>query len=723
MNPELNKMNINQIIINIDRTVNSDSKYYGKLVKWQDPQNNNQWSYGIGLSDEEIFDTSQNLTIIKTNVPIFIVNHYHQNFSQDEIIERLKYALLYNSEKQIKFDDKSWNDEHFARLIVTNDAISYKVSKNFRNNNKYQKEINSYIQQINPELYLNNYNFFVPNFWTILKYDGLGFKDKKFWNWLELLIIPTLLALGALFFEVQADQRTEDSDDKRAAQQSLEEYLKTVQEIVTSSKPSTEKENERSTVLEKLSYEEKAVIESFTELVLSEIDGNQKSQVVKLLYDLELINCNGGFCETINLDGVDLTEANLSNLDLRNINLKGANLKNALLIETNLELANLENSNLENADFKLARIKNATMSNAFFGVNQGNSGNNKKFAMMIPFFKSNKDNVDSGEKWKKVIEITSLYYLSESDSLNTQNYCNSLDKNNSNNSNEKLDFTDLILSNANLEKLDLREADFTGADLRGVSLKGSNLENANLKKAKLDNIELEGAYLRGIQIDKNSEKKLKPKEQLVNNLVNNKINKINLSYKDLSNSDLTNITLKEIKAQEANLTNTKLICSELIKLDLSNSNLYDADLTGVEIKGGTLNKANLNSTNLSQADLSHLDLTDASLFAANLSNITINNTILNEADLNSANLSGANLSNVDLTDADLYKVNLRGASINVNLERANLSNADLSGANLLNAQNLDKAELEGAIYDNETKFPDSFNPENSGMISIAKKQE
>ncbi len=95
-------------------------------------------------------------------------------------------------------------------------------------------------------------------------------------------------------------------------------------------------------------------------------------------------------------------------------------------------------------------------------------------------------------------------------------------------------------------------------------------------------------------------------------------------------------------------------------------------------------------------------------------------------------LSGAELSGIDLRDADFSSSDLYGAKLMDSLlnrvdfsDRTNLAYADLSGANLseanLSGANLEGANLEGAIalgaiYDQNTTFPVSFNPDLAGMI-------
>jgi Pentapeptide repeats (8 copies) len=103
-----------------------------------------------------------------------------------------------------------------------------------------------------------------------------------------------------------------------------------------------------------------------------------------------------------------------------------------------------------------------------------------------------------------------------------------------------------------------------------------------------------------------------------------------------------------------------------------------------------------------------------------------------DRDFQKLDLSGAELSGIDLRDADFSGSDLYGAKLmdsllnranlsdNTNLAYADLRGADLSEANLSSA-NLEGANLEGvivqgAIYNQNTTFPVSFNPELAGMV-------
>ena len=94
----------------------------------------------------------------------------------------------------------------------------------------------------------------------------------------------------------------------------------------------------------------------------------------------------------------------------------------------------------------------------------------------------------------------------------------------------------------------------------------------------------------------------------------------------------------------------------------------------------------LEKADFSEADLFGIDLTEAKLGEANFTKTNLSSAILTETFLFGANLTGADLSDADLTGADLTE-------------------ADLS-----------EAILKGAIYDNDTRWPDDINPEALGAV-------
>lgn len=115
---------IRKKIENVSRLGDSHSNFYGKLVNWH---SKGFWHYGIGLSDEHIFDLGENLDVFhKEDREIkFVMKVKH--FSSEKTIRRLAHALC--CFKDWHYGLLGWNCEHYSRLVVTNVAISYQVKK------------------------------------------------------------------------------------------------------------------------------------------------------------------------------------------------------------------------------------------------------------------------------------------------------------------------------------------------------------------------------------------------------------------------------------------------------------------------------------------------------------------------------------------------------------------------------------------------------------------
>jgi uncharacterized protein YjbI with pentapeptide repeats len=129
-------------------------------------------------------------------------------------------------------------------------------------------------------------------------------------------------------------------------------------------------------------------------------------------------------------------------------------------------------------------------------------------------------------------------------------------------------------------------------------------------------------------------------------------------------------------------------------------------------------KADLSKIDLNQTVLPALDLSKADLREANLSRARLREANLTETILYWANLTETNLNEANLTEAKLRKANLTEATLyRANLTEANLIEADLRGA-LLAGADLRRADLTGARYNDATKWPEDFNPEEAGAIEV-----
>ncbi len=146
----------------------------------------------------------------------------------------------------------------------------------------------------------------------------------------------------------------------------------------------------------------------------------------------------------------------------------------------------------------------------------------------------------------------------------------------------------------------------------------------------------------------------------------------------------------------------------------------------IEIQSETLQGVNFNNYNLHRVVFEELDLNNSSFIDANL-----RGSFLAKANFTKANFTRANLISTDLRETNLTNailINCKAFSAlfeNSNLQNANLEGASIRGASFLNAKlqganmkciDIENALFWGAIYDNYTLWPNTFNPEKYGCL-------
>jgi uncharacterized protein YjbI with pentapeptide repeats len=305
-------------------------------------------------------------------------------------------------------------------------------------------------------------SFIVAAYW--FNWPHTGFQNKTVWDWLQLLIIPLVLAMAALFFN-QMNTRTE--------QQIAQQRYKLDQEIALD----TQREDLLQTYLDRLSellleknldniqIDQKArkVVRVRTISILIRLDATRVGYVFALLRDAGLVERNNpaiSFHEAnfvrVDWSEASLSETNLSRATLTEAKLTGANLNNSDLSETNLTGANLTGADLSSANLTGADLFTAILSKAILTETK----------------LSNASLISANLSHAKLIEANlSNANLSEATLISAN-----------------LSYTKLIganLSNANLSEADLGYANLISANLSNANLIGANLSNANLNYAKL----------------------------------------------------------------------------------------------------------------------------------------------------------------------------------------------------------------------------------------------
>jgi uncharacterized protein YjbI with pentapeptide repeats len=187
----------------------------------------------------------------------------------------------------------------------------------------------------------------------IYNWTWAGLHGKTLYDWLQLLIIPAVLAVGGYFFNFATSRTEREIASDRQREDALQAYI-----------------NNMSTLLVENDLREQVQLDRVrkigrvrTLIVLPRLDGERKPSVLQFLYESGLIDKDR---KIVDLDGADfsganLMYANLSKADLSRANLSKANLSNTNLIEAELSSANMFRADLSNANLLGASLYRANL--------------------------------------------------------------------------------------------------------------------------------------------------------------------------------------------------------------------------------------------------------------------------------------------------------------------------------------------------------------------------
>ncbi len=189
--------------------------------------------------------------------------------------------------------------------------------------------------------------------------------SKTLWDWMQLLVIPVVLALVAIWFN-RIDKKNEltiaqnRSNDEQARtldnqrENALQGYFDRMSELVLRENLDTPQASDKV----------RTIARARTLTILPMLDANRKTSVLQFLAESRLnniISLRGADFQEVCLRGVvlyeaDLDEANLSRAILALANLRGADLVFANLRETSLVGADLSNANFRVADLRRTKL-------------------------------------------------------------------------------------------------------------------------------------------------------------------------------------------------------------------------------------------------------------------------------------------------------------------------------------------------------------------------------
>jgi hypothetical protein len=176
--------------------------------------------------------------------------------------------------------------------------------------------------------YANNWN------WT-------GLRGKTLYDWLQLLIIPAVLAVGGYLYNFATSRTEREIALDKQREDALQAYISSMSALLLEKNLRKSGQDDE---VRKL-----ARVRTLT--VLPRLDGKRKGSVLQFLHESGLIDTATGIVNLnqADLSGADLGGADLIGADLGEVDLHGANLIRAALSGANLSLANLHGANLRDA--------------------------------------------------------------------------------------------------------------------------------------------------------------------------------------------------------------------------------------------------------------------------------------------------------------------------------------------------------------------------------------
>jgi len=182
-------------------------------------------------------------------------------------------------------------------------------------------------------------------------------REKTLWDWLQLLIIPLVIAIGGYLFNLAVSRTEQRNTTDNQQETALQAYIDKMSELLLH-------ENLRKSAED---AEVRKIARVRTLTVLSKLDASRKRSVMQFLHESDLINKSDPSSETeciVHLQatdrdrssGADLSGADLSGLSLGFSDLHKVNLRNANLSKANLSEAVLSGADLSGANLREARL-------------------------------------------------------------------------------------------------------------------------------------------------------------------------------------------------------------------------------------------------------------------------------------------------------------------------------------------------------------------------------
>jgi uncharacterized protein YjbI with pentapeptide repeats len=297
---------------------------------------------------------------------------------------------------------------------------------------------------------------------------------KTLWDWLQLLIVPFVLAVVGFYFTLINSRNQDKATSRRAEvdhettvsnqrETALQTYFDKIADLLHNGSLRDAAPND----------EARKIARARTLTLLHWLDSVRTGSVIRFLSEIGLLDLVKNDLKRIDLHRADLRQLDLSGIDLSQANLSHVNLSLAILKKVNLDHANMSGANLSGAQLNGAMLSNTNLSQADLSYADLNSIDGRVPDPNNPDGTVITDLSEANLRGAKLIQAHLIgVNLSHADLSGADLSYADL---------HEAFLTEAILINANLKEVSLEQANLTKADFRNA-----NLEKASLKDANLD---------------------------------------------------------------------------------------------------------------------------------------------------------------------------------------------------------------------------------------------
>ena len=205
------------------------------------------------------------------------------------------------------------------------------------------------------------------------------FGEKGLWDWLQLLIVPAVLAIGGVLFTQAQNERQQIAEEQRAQATAVQSYFDELGSLLLDKDLRNSQDGDEVrflaqvrtlTILETLAPPDAAIAQESIDASVNDPlnpkhrqSTDYRNSILRFLYEADLINKDDPI---VNLDRANLRALPFTgtSLQLNSADLRGASLSRAALLYAELQNANLSTTQLGGANLRGADLTNADLSRA-----------------------------------------------------------------------------------------------------------------------------------------------------------------------------------------------------------------------------------------------------------------------------------------------------------------------------------------------------------------------